>query len=834
MNNRVSPFMVQSKRWWHALLASFCLLFAAAPVAMAGMLLHIEQVSPRTAQRGTIVEVVIQGMCLKNAREIVFYRPGIRAIDIEALPNLEHPIGLAHGGRIQEQFRCKFEISPDCPLGEHPFRVRTATEITSIGTFHVSPFAIVKEDEQGYNTNDSLEKAVPATVNTSILGRMGPSNRGDIDIYKVQVTAGQNLSAEIDSVRISDVHYGDSEYDLALRILDENGKELAANDDNSLHLQDPMVSAKMPRDGFAYVEVRRPVFVPADRPYTLHLGSNRRPLAAYPAGGELGKSQPITFLGDPSGAYQQVLQTPDSSGSFEYFGDAPSSLLLRASPYPNVLENPAEEVNVVAQLPAALNGKMESTGDIDQFRISVKKGERWQVRVFASTLGSPLDPTIQIRRATSSGVPENSEVTADDAQLPERDIFGTSFRSGGGLKEVLDPSLIWEPKADGDYLIEIADQGGQGDETSVYRIEVEPAKDSVHTYLASTAFDWMECVRTSGIAVPQGNRWTINVNLPQGQGSAFRGELDLVAVGLPTGVKMITPRVPAGQGQWPVQFVADASATPGTALFTIEARPVDASKKLLTSSQQNIPFINHSGGDAWRTIRLDRYVLAITDPPPFSIRIETPKVALVRGGELSIPVQVIRAPGFDEAIEFQCDWMPPGLGRPPTATIPAGEKEGVLRISAEGSAPLGKWPVVVVASTMREDVDAYLGTGRIRVSSEIVDIQVAEPYVELASQPESVRRGEKKAFVWSVNHKSPFEGEATVKLLGLPKGVTVKEPLPKLTKSSKEVTFEIEATDEALLGRVSGLNCEVIVRTGDQEIHQRTGNGTLRIDPSVK
>ena len=62
------------------------------------------------AQRGTTVEVTVQGMCLKDAREVVFYKPGIRAINIEVLPNLAHPIGLAHGGRIEEQIRCVFEM----------------------------------------------------------------------------------------------------------------------------------------------------------------------------------------------------------------------------------------------------------------------------------------------------------------------------------------------------------------------------------------------------------------------------------------------------------------------------------------------------------------------------------------------------------------------------------------------------------------------------------------------------------------------------------------------------------------------------------------------------
>ena len=251
-------------------------------------------------------------------------------------------------------------------------------------------------------------------------------------------------------------------------------------------------------------------------------------------------------------------------------------------------------------------------------------------------------------------------------------------------------------------------------------------------------------------------------------------------------------------------------------------------------SQQNIPFINHSGGDAWRTVRLDRYVLAVTESAPFSVEIKSPVVALVRGGELAIPVLITRQKGFDAPVEFQCDWVSPGVTVQPTTTIRAGESDGLLRITGEANAPLGRCPLVVTASTTRDDLDPYLGTGRIRVSSEIVDLMIAEPFVELASQPESVRRGEQKRYVWSVQQKSPFEGTARVRLLGLPKGVSVLEQFPVLTHTSKEIAFNIQATDEALLGSVRGMSCEVIVQAGGQEIRQRTGSGTLRIDPRLK
>ena len=267
--------------------------FITSSAQGGAMLFHVERVTPRIGQRGTTVEMTIQGMCISEAREFVFYRPGIRAVGIEPLPKLPQAIGTAHGGRIEEQIRCKFEIAPDCPLGEHPFRIRTATEITSLGTFQVTRFPVVNENEQGNNTNDTLETAMPVQPNVTVLAKLGASGRGDVDLYRVPVTAGQRLSVEVDSVRISDIHYGGSEVDLAVRILDESGHELAANDDNPLHLQDPLVATKIPRDGFAFVEVKRSVFVPMEHTYCVHIGNYKRPLAAFPPGGQAGTKQPI-------------------------------------------------------------------------------------------------------------------------------------------------------------------------------------------------------------------------------------------------------------------------------------------------------------------------------------------------------------------------------------------------------------------------------------------------------------------------------------------------------------------------------------------------------------
>jgi hypothetical protein len=797
-----------------ALLSTALLLALTAP--LGAMLKHIERVTPRIGQRGTTVEISIRGTHLDDPKEIIFDRPGIRAEGIGPVTKL--PVsGFQHGGRIEQELKCRLVIAPDCVPGEHRFRLRSATQLTSLATFHVTPFPVADEtQDKGGNDTPATAHSVP--MNVTVRGRIDGSPRGDVDVYRLPAKAGERLSAEVDCARLADVHYGDSEFDLALRVLDANGREIAANDENPLHTQDPLLGIKLPADtkDHVFVEVRRSVFAGGDVAYALHIGSFERPLAVFPAGGTPGQKLAVKLLGDPLGERTAEIAVPEQTGDFDSFGNAPSPLRLRSFPGPNVLAEPGAVETRVPQLPAALNGILAKTGQTDRFRVTVKKGDRYRVRVLASGLGSPLDPVLSIRQADQTAV----EITGDDAdlKLPDR-----------GLRDVFDPTVIWEPKADGDHLVELRANTGEGP-VSVYRIEIEPAPDVIFAQLRSVANDGAETGRYTSLAVPQGNRWTFNLTLPPGLGTTFKGDLEVFAQGLPPGVTLANTRVPGGQGAWPVQLIAAGEARPGCAVITLGVRATDSARKIETASVQRIPFINHPGGNCWRAVNLDRFIMAVTDAAPFRIEAQAPAIALVRGGELSIPVKLIRRAGFAEPIDFKCDFAPVGVALPPAETIPGDRSEAVLHISAAANAPLGPVPLCITATTLRE-TNAYLGTGETRVSSQIIEIQVSEPFLTLSSEPASVRRSGVAAYRWSVAPKNIFEGEAEVKLLGLPKGVEVREPFPRVTATSKEVVFQIHATDEALLGPVNNLECEVIVHAAGQEIHQRTGKGILRIDP---
>src|SRR5258708_11608896 len=89
--------------------------------------------TPRGAQRGTEVEVVLTGGQLDDAQEILFYEPGIEVAKFEVV----NPTTV----------KVLLKISPECMLGSHRLRIRTATGISELRPFFVGALPEVAEKE---------------------------------------------------------------------------------------------------------------------------------------------------------------------------------------------------------------------------------------------------------------------------------------------------------------------------------------------------------------------------------------------------------------------------------------------------------------------------------------------------------------------------------------------------------------------------------------------------------------------------------------------------------------------------------------------------------------
>ncbi len=790
--------------------AILLLLVAGAVTLAADTRYMVDYLLPRGGGRGATVSVEFHGSFLENPKEVIFYEPGITAS------------GFVPNAKPGDGFKVKFQIAPDCPLGEHVLRVRTATALTDAVTFWVSPFQTVYEFEDKIGQNDTFATAKSVPLNSTVEGQILPGPQVDIDLYKVEAKEGQRLSVEVEAARLGTLHTG-GENDLAVRILDAAGKELGRNDDSALYVQDPVLSMLAPKSGTYFIEIKQQVYYsPRQAYYRAHIGTFSRPTAIYPAGGQSGTQLQARVLGDPAGERTVAIPLPAKAGNFPYYGEAPSANTLRVSNYPNVLWE--ESVGKAWPCPTALNGILDQPGTVHTYRLAMKKGENWKVQVYARTLGAPVDPHIWIRAANN---PKNL-LDADDARLV--DLGQPSSRGTWYVKDQQDPVAIFKAPSDGEYLLGIEDTTGAGGPDHVYRVEIEPARDTIYTHI--TMSEGYQMPRLTGLIVPRGGRWTLDVQLAPGLGNNYKGDLELEADGLPKGVTMIAPRVTKGATRVPVQFVAAAGAEPQAALIRILARPVDRSVKLDSESRQGFALINRGGELPWHFVFLDRYALAVTDPAPFRVKLTAPPIALMQGGELTLNVTVERDKGFDGPIEMQTDWLPQGVSKEPTITVPAGKSEATFKLQANDKAATGAYQIAMNASTTGGD--SYSGIGRVRVSSEFVELKVAEPYLSIEFTRTAVERGKQGELTGTIKLNRSFEGKATLKLMQLPSGVKMVEPGPSITAKDRLVTFRLEADPDALAGLYKGISCEVTFTEGGQTVHSTTGNGTVRVDVARK
>jgi len=129
-------------------------------------------VAPRGIQRGTEAELVFSGARLANPKEVVFYNPGIQVLSITPVND--------------STVKVKVKTGPDCRIGEHPVRLRTALGITEVRSLFVDPLPDVAEKEP----NSDFTKPQKINLNTVVNGVV---DNEDVDYFAVDLKKGQRL-----------------------------------------------------------------------------------------------------------------------------------------------------------------------------------------------------------------------------------------------------------------------------------------------------------------------------------------------------------------------------------------------------------------------------------------------------------------------------------------------------------------------------------------------------------------------------------------------------------------------------------------------------------------
>lgn len=738
---------------------------------------NLSVIVPRGVQRGTEQTLRFVGARLDDAQEILFYEPGFEVLEIKA----------ADANNIDVKMR----IAADCVLGEHTAQVRTKTGISDYRTFFVGALPAVDEKEP--NTDFAAPQAI--AINSTVVGTI---DNEDVDYFIVEAKKGDRLSVEVEGMR-----FGQTLFDPYIAILNDKRFELSAEDDSPLLKQDAATSIVVPEDGKYTVEMRDSAYGgDGNCRYRLHIGNFPRPMSVFPAGGKAGEPLEVTLIGDANGPISKQLTLTDDGNSETIIfaedatGITPSGHVMRVSTVPNALEaepnNGFENATSVAVFPSSFNGILQEPGDVDIYKFTAKAGQVFEVECYGRRIRSPIDPVLNLYKATGEGITGN-----DDSRGPD-----SYFR--------------WQVPADGEYAIRVADHLQRGGPEFVYRVEFQEVKPSLTLGIPRLA---RYSQTRQQICVPRGNRFGTIISAER---LNFGGELTVDGVELPPGITMTAFPMPANLNTMPVVFESAADAPLAGALVDFRMKTTDPNLIVSGRFSNRADFVIAGPGQSlyvWKDV--DRLPVATIDELPFKLELVQPNVPIVRNGMMMLKIVATKKEGWDEAISIQFPFRSPGIGANSEIAIAKGQTEGLYQINADGNAALGKWPIYAIGSANIN--------GASWASTQMASLEVTEPYVGMTVQRSSVEQGKETDVVVDVQVLKELKAPATVTLLGLPHKVTA-EPL-QVTAETKELVFKVKTEADSPEGTHKNIFCQVTVTENNESIiHARVGDSELRID----
>ena len=249
--------------------------------------------------------------------------------------------------------------------------------------------------------------------------------------------------------------------------------------------------------------------------------------------------------------------------------------------------------------------------------------------------------------------------------------------------------------------------------------------------------------------------------------------------------------IAADQNAAPVLLSAPADAKPQAALVEVVGRHKEGDRTIEGRLVQKTMLVRGDNNrEVWSYVG-NRMAVAVTEPVPFHIEIVPPKVPLVQNGNMELKVTATRDGGFKGAITLRMLYNPPGVSSPDSVTIPEGQTQAVIPLTADGGAAMRTWKIAVLG-------ESTTGDGPLVVSSQLADLEVAEPRLRFQFQPAAVEQGQKTSIVVKIEKTRKLEAPATIELLGLPNEVT-SEPR-QIDDAAGEVIFPITTTVQVAAG----------------------------------
>lgn len=672
----------------------------------------LNSVAPQGIARGTTAELTLEGLNLARASAIYFSRPGITGhiLRVKELPDLPD-IRLGSNGTPstvdvgplppRNQVTVEVEIAPDTEIGPVSFRLLTPLGTSPEGRFLVEPYYGEAPDREPNDTPDeAFETFLPAILTGAI------SRPGDLDFYKIQVAAGQELSFYNGAMLTG------SSLQPVVTILDSDLHELAVYGQHGGPEQ-VMFAHRFAKAGTYYIRVADyQESGRAGNTYRIIVGEFPLALGAYPLGLRQNSAGELAVRGAHLASKLKLDAKPTA--------DSEDTLTLRPESSFNPLrialgrEPEIESQGGPITVPVTINGRIAKPGAENRYRFTAHKGDQLILEVNAQRLGSNLDSYLEvldskgdpIERAVVRPVWETA-VTLRDHDSAGRGIriaawdslhVGDYVMIGSEILRV--DALPLSPDADttfegfGGQRTAFFDTSAEAhaNDSPVYKVQVYPpattlspnglpvahlyyrnddggpgfGKDSLVHFTAPADGEYIACIRD---AEGQG-----------GENFAYRLTVHPPRPDFRLSVSPRNPNVPAG-GSIPVTVTATRMdgfedpidvtmldlpaglhATSGTIgrgqIFATLILSADAGAKLAGA----IPLlVSGKSGPLAHTANPDDHLklIALIPRPDIAMTAETREVTLAPGGTATITVSVARQGGFAGRVPVEVRNLPP-------------------------------------------------------------------------------------------------------------------------------------------------------------------------------
>ncbi len=483
----------------------------------------------------------------------------------------------------------------------------------------IKPKPPIAEKELHDSPRTGQHVKLPATIHGSI-GRAG-----DIDYYRFEAKAGQEIGVEIKPI-------DKAKLDTVLQLIDAEGHILTESTKG-------LLGYTCPKAGVYALGIRdREYRGDPGMKYQLAMGDIPIVTSVFPLGVQRGTETEVHLEGVHLGHTRSVhLKVPADAAPGSRFPVPVAKGVLgnpsvRIDEFPQVTFSPSATIPI----PGTANGRIDQPGATQTWRFLAKKGQRLLLEVHANRIGSPLDSVIEILNAQGQPLPWATlrSLAKTDSIFRDHDSAGPGIRIESWNELAMDDYMLF-----GNELIRI------------WELPKNPDDDCQFWRLGGRRRGYLG---TTPAHHPVGQpMYKVSIHPP---GTTFP----------PNGLPIVTLYYRNDDG-------GGAFGKDSRLVFD---SPADGEYQIRIGDARGQGSSQHA------------YQLTVRPPrPDFTVSFSPTTPAVSKGGAVAINISADRRDEFDGPIEVHLENLPPGFSAPPT-TIPEHEHSTNLSLFAEPSATI--------------------------------------------------------------------------------------------------------------------------------------------------